>query len=251
MKLMRIEFVQKFIDQIRSINSGFKKFEFTKKQKEIIQKIKEYQKAGLKFEESLNKEELNDYSTNYSPLDPIGVVIFKENKVYRAIYEKSKDEFIELLNTGILQVFADYGFIPKFKVTNYFIEDCPIVIEIEKLKIIPACFWNFSMLMEEAKLKLSMLEILREFNYGLRDGHTGNVSFNGKNPIFFDIGSFEKNGNGRWAYEEIFYSNILSLMFFFCDNFYLGDMLVVGFYPKRDFYKSSYFKNAFQACFGF
>ena len=40
-------------------------------------------------------------------------------------------------------------------------------------------------------------------------------------------------------------------MFFFCDNFYLGDMLVVGFYPKRDFYKSSYFKNAFQACFGF
>ncbi len=178
---------------------------------EIIDRINNLE-ASKKTFPKFEGEEFKDYEVIYSALDPMGVVITKDDKIYRGVYQKSKDKFIELYETGILQVLAEIGYVPKFKITNYYTKDYPIIFEIEKLTIIPPAFWTFSMIKEEAKLKIQILEVIRKFGYGFIDGHALNATFKDGKPIFFDFGSFVKGINNKGAYWQIYEWNIIPLM---------------------------------------
>ncbi len=177
---------------------------------EIVQKIKDYQNKMESFS-YCPTEQLLDYCINFSCQDPLGCILHKDGKIFRGVYRKSKESFIELYNTGILQVFAEIGWLPHFNITHYYTEEYPVVLEIEKLDIISLQFWTFSMIKEEARLKLQILDILKEFGYTLVDGHSGNVTFKNGKPIFFDFGSFIK-GIPSAAIDEIYTFNIIPLM---------------------------------------
>ena len=178
---------------------------------EIIQKIRDFQNQAQEFN-FCPSQEFVDYTVRSSALDVYGVVIYKDNKIYRGIYKKSKEKFIELYNTGILQVFAEEGFVPKFKISDFYTDDYPLILEVEKLDIVHYRNYSYSMIKEEGKLKLRLLEILSEFGYTLIDGHSGNTTFKDNNPVFFDFGSFIKSERTGWADYEIWQYNIFPLI---------------------------------------
>lgn len=207
--------------------------------KEIIEKILANQKNIIKFDSNPSVEFV-DYDTCGSALDPLGCVLFKDGKIYRGVYRKSKDNFIELYNTGILQIFAEIGYMPKFKITDYYTKDYPIIFEIEKLDIIPAIFWSFSMIKEEAKLKIQIISILNEFGYTLIDGHTKNSTFKNGKPIFFDFGSVIKETDNTWAFWEIITFNLIPLIMLANGNYVTSRSLYLGCVKPCSNYMKSY-----------
>ncbi|MBQ8476257.1 class I SAM-dependent methyltransferase [bacterium] len=211
---MRIKFIQKLIDRIRYGNLSYS-IELNSFQKEVIEKIKEYQ-GKIKYQESKNKEKMFGYESAYSTQDPLGMVLKKEGEIYRTVFEKSREHFIELYETGILQAFSDFGIIPKFELTNYFIDNNPIIFKVEKLKIVPPQYWTMGMIKDEAKLTLEINEILNVFGYKLIDGHPFNVAFKNSKPVFFDFGSFVKMDNKEDLSESLSYGiyqyNIIPLI---------------------------------------
>ena len=226
---MKIKAGQKLIDKIRGkkhqekdyaynpyyfltkYNINPKDVKYIEKKKQIINKIRSL-KDKIKYQDPKDKSLFKDYSTNYSALDPLGCILKKGNKIYRGVYVKSEKYFKELYETGILQTLAEYKLIPKFRITEYYTDDFPIIFEIEKLRIIPSQYWSFSMTKEEAKIKLFLIDILKEFGYGLIDGHCDNATFKDGIPIFFDFGSIIKDVHNHNAIKQIYKCNITSLM---------------------------------------
>lgn len=217
--------------------------------KEIIDRIKQNQ--GIKFDVANSTCELKNYTIQHSPMDSLGDIIFTDNDsfIYRGIKKESVNKFIELYETGILQTFMEYDFIPKFKISNYKLENYPLILEIEKLRVVYPYFWSFSMLKAEAILKLQIIEILEHFGYGLIDGHTSNSAFKEGNPVFFDFGSFVKGIDSTFAKLEIIRYNIIPLILMSIKNSYFPRYVLLGdcpanILPKVLFEKSFEVKNA-------
>lgn len=183
-----------------------------KTNKDIIQEIYDFKSEMKKFDFCPTQRLINfDLRTSLS--DYYGVVVFKDDKIYRAIYPHRKQRFIELYNSGILQILSKEGLIPDFKVSDFYIDGYPLLIEVEKLNIIHVINYTYSMIKEETKLKLRLLEILNEFGYTLIDGHTANATFQNGKPVFFDLGSFVKSDRTGRADYEIWLYNIIPLIF--------------------------------------
>lgn len=200
-----------------------------KSNQEIIKAIYDYRDKMEKFNFT-PCQKLTDFKLLPSAADRYGVVIMKDEKVYRGIYPKSKDMFIRLYNTGILQTLMNEGFIPTFSVSDFYTDDYPLLIDVEKLYITHAQEYTYSMIKQEAKLKLRLLEILTEFGYTLIDGHTGNTTFKKGNPVFFDLGSFVQSSiRSGAADQEIWLYNIVPLIFLSCGKFMSARGIYYGF----------------------
>lgn len=185
--------IQRLKDEIKTVNKKYLENEF-----EII----------LETE----KEIIQNCKIKYSKLDPLGDVIEKEGKIYRGIKPQKISFFKELYTSGILQVLAKNEIMPNFKLTEYKTKVHPIVIEIEKIRVVPPAFWTYSMLREEAIFKLQLIELLNEFNYTLIDGHPYNSTFTGNKPIFIDFGSIIPRNKTNGAKKEIIKYNALAMI---------------------------------------
>lgn len=220
-------------------------------QKEVINSILEKQKKGIVFEFPQQCQTLQTYEIRYSAVDTLGDLLFTDNNsvIYRGIKKESLNKFIELYETGILQTFVEYNFIPKFKISNYRLDNYSIILEIEKLRVIYPYFWSYSMIKAEAILKLNLIEILDYFGYGLVDGHSSNATFKDGKPIFFDFGSFAKGIKSDYAKLEIIRSNILPLIMMSIKKSYFPRYKLLGDSPEKilpgvDFERSFEVKNA-------
>jgi hypothetical protein len=75
------------------------------------------------------------------------------------------------------------------------------VLEHERLPFITYPYeWSFSMLRDAARLHLELLLESLDNGLTLRDGSPYNIQWRGAQPIFIDVGSFDRTGaNGPWA----------------------------------------------------
>lgn len=249
---MRIKFIQNLIDKLRFKEKFATTFQIYPKlnsfQKKIIKEIKDFQKKCIEFPDNTEKELLEGCFVRYGSHDPLGVILKKDDKIYRGIYTKSCDYFKELYKTGILQTLSKYGYIPKFRITNYYTDEYPIILEVEKVHIVNSTFWTYSQIKAEAVMKIELIEILNEFGYSLIDGHTCNSTFVNNKPIFFDFGSFIKKKD-NYAVKELIINNIVTLILMSLKNCYWSKQLLIssinhGTLPAVDYLNSNEVKSA-------
>lgn len=171
------------------------------------------------------KTTLNNCKINYSKLDPLSDIIEKDGKIYRGIKPEKIDFFKRLYSTGILQTLAKNEILPNFNLTMFKTIAHPLIIEIEKLRIIPPAFWSYSMLRQEAIFKLQLIELLNCFNYTLIDGHPFNSVFKNNKPVFIDFGSIIEGNKSQYAKKEILQYNAFSMLMLENNNIFARPFL--------------------------
>ena len=136
-------------------------------------------------------------------IDPMGVIIEYQNKIYRLISNNYTARIKDLLRSGLLQKLADEKkIIPtreadlKFKLDGY-----TVALEHEKIdRFTYAYEWTFSMFRDMAVSAIEINAIAQEFGYELTDIFPCNMTFFKGNTILFDIGCLKKtNQSGLWS----------------------------------------------------
>lgn len=146
--------------------------------------------------------------------DRMGKVFGKDGEIYRGIYHNSCDTFMELWETGLLQVLASRGFIPYTEITKYYTPDYSIILKHAKVEIVASKLWNSQMIKAAAVLIAFIKSMAEKVGFTLHDGHLNNVTFHKGRPVFTDIGSFVKN-NGQYTVcnKEILFSGCYRIIF--------------------------------------
>jgi hypothetical protein len=117
----------------------------------------------------------------------------KNGKIYRGINPYRVDVFKELWQSGILQSLIELNYLVDIKITNYRTERFPLIIETEKMQIIPPMYSTFSMTKQIALNACTMDKVLSHFDFHLIDAAEENFAFKGGVPKLYDIGSMIHN----------------------------------------------------------
>ncbi len=80
-------------------------------------------------------------------------------------------------------------------------DDWTVILKHQKIPFISYPYeWPFQMLREAALLQLDVILELLKDGYILKDGSAYNIQWQGKTPVFIDIGSIARfNGEGLWS----------------------------------------------------
>lgn len=146
--------------------------------------------------------------------DSFGRVFFRENKVYRAIFEGASESCERLLSSALFKELVSRGWVPETRVSTLHVQGFPLVLEHEKLMEIAQHEWSFSMLKDAAIRVWHINKLCNTYGYELKDGHTLNILFRGTEPVWSDVGSIApvKNKASWIAYDEYLSSFVLPLI---------------------------------------
>ena len=177
-----------------------------KKQYQLIKSRFDLYRDNIVREVIIEKGELKPFNTVPSILiddfvvlsqigDYLGPVIQYNDQYFRCIKTEAKKKFLDLWNSGILQVFERHGFIPSITISNYYTEDYPIILKMETIDILPFYEWTEEQSVRAA-LFISILQgICRRLDCVILAPHYFNITFVENRPIYFDIGSFYMTRN--------------------------------------------------------
>lgn len=181
--------------------------------------INEIEKFNYVTNEEEQKVLLRDYKILSYNGDFMGKVLTYKGKIYRGIYQESSLTFMELWETGILQILGKYELIPKTSISKYHTEDYPIILEHEIVTMSTSKIWNFEMIKDACILICLIQDICNYFGFKLHDGHLNNITFNNGHPVFTDIGSFVKNDDNIIGQkEDLLFAGCYRLLFWQLDN---------------------------------
>lgn len=156
----------------------------------IYKKSLELERDDYRFVKGKIELEGYDIATNVSG-DNYGKVLIKNNTIYRAIRNNRAYDFAKLWKSGILQALSFYGYLPNMKITEFSIEDYPVIVEVETVNIYPSEIWTMSLIKEAAICMCIIREVAQKRGYVLIDGHTNNLGFKNGRLLLFDIGSID------------------------------------------------------------
>lgn len=125
--------------------------------------------------------------------DSLGRVFIYRNEYYRAIKAEKKDEFLSFFNSEVYRNLSDSKFIQETKLTNYFIEDYPLVLKYQNIPFLTYPYeWSDKQFIDLYKRVLEINSYLISRGYIMYDIHTWNFTFDGANPILLDIGAISR-----------------------------------------------------------
>jgi ribosomal protein L11 methylase PrmA len=137
--------------------------------------------------------------------DPAGRVFHAAGKVYRTLDQRGLADFQALAAAGLLEALVGEG---KLVSTRLLSGDeasalAPPngwagILEHEAIPFLSYPFeWTFSMLRAAALLQLDILEQALSAGLTLKDATPFNIQFRGSRPVFIDVGSFQRLGEGE------------------------------------------------------
>jgi len=143
---------------------------------------------------------LNEIKKNVGwNIDPSGFVFKYKEKLYRAINNKYKDEFVNLFELGVVDELNKLNLIPHTRISNYSIEGFDLILEHQLINPITySTEWSFEMLKSAAITVIRVNKVLFKYNYETKDAHNHNLVFDGCEPKFVDIGSFCRRKNSKY-----------------------------------------------------
>jgi SAM-dependent methyltransferase len=132
--------------------------------------------------------------------DPTSRIVYRNGEVYRYLSERALEDWRALVATRFFSAEMEAGRI----VATEEVSEPPApagsagVLHHERIPFVSYPYeWPFSMLQDAALLQLDLLgEALAE-DFILKDATPFNVQWRGSNPVFIDIGSFERLGAGE------------------------------------------------------
>lgn len=158
--------------------------------------------------------ELKKYTTLSYNGDTLGKVFRMDGKIYRGIYKESVDYFRKLWATGLIQVLASHSLLPKTKITQYYSDEYPLILEHQIVDISPSKLWNSTMILDACITMTLINDICKRNGYKLIDGHLNNMTYNKGKPIFIDIGSIvEDHGQSTLFEKGLLFAGIYRLIF--------------------------------------
>ena len=128
--------------------------------------------------------------------DPDARVVYSaEGEVLRELSPRARDDWAALSQASFFRHAADEGRVVATE------EVSPGLLRHERIPFVSYPYeWPFEMLREAALLLLSLLEEALAEDFVLKDGTPYNVQWRGTEPVFVDVGSFERLRPGEpWA----------------------------------------------------
>ena len=157
--------------------------------------------------------------------DPSGFLFFRNNVLFRQINQVYKDDYENLMSSGLYQQLVDSKMMISHKEVNQIPFDDSFSYKIIQPTLIPFVSypfeWSFSQLKDAALLTLKIQIKSLEYNMILKDASAYNIQFLNGKAIFIDTLSFEKYDDGKpWrAYRQ------------FCQHF----LAPLALMSKKDF----------------
>lgn len=127
--------------------------------------------------------------------DPDSSVFYAEGKVYRALSQEGFEDFEALRTSGLLDDprIVRTEFVERTPDGDVLRKDVAAVLRHERIPFISYPYeWTFSMLKDAALLQLDLLLAALDHDLILKDSSPYNVQFKGAQPVFIDVGSFER-----------------------------------------------------------
>ncbi len=141
--------------------------------------------------------------------DRDGRVYIAESRVFRGLSSKALEDYEALSATRFHQRFADQGRLIHSTLVPLDVVPLPerekrqwaAFLEHPRIPVISYPYeWTFGMLREAALLQLDLTQAAISEDIGLKDATPYNIQFVDGQPIFIDIGSFERRQQGEpWA----------------------------------------------------
>ena len=155
--------------------------------------------------------------------DPSNRIFESEGKIYRAIFNSGKSDYIDIQQSGIIQKLINKKYLIDTDELDrrnklYSHEELKNVYIILKHKKIPFISypyeWCFEQLKKAAIFHLDLQLYLLENNFNLKDSSAFNIQFIGGEPIFIDFFSLQKYNDGDyWIGYKQFCENFLNPLY--------------------------------------
>lgn len=197
-KIIKYKILPFYISRKRFKTSFLSKINFKKKDyTTCIQKENSFVNFFVEKVNSLSKKNDRIIPTtifdNFEVLslngDNFGKVLKKDNKIYRGIYIDKVDQFYKILNSGVYDALIELGYIPNFYITDYFTNEFGLILEVQKVEIVPVQIWCKEAIKDSCYFLALLNKCLKKCGFKLIDGHLNNVTFHNGKPMLVDIGS--------------------------------------------------------------
>ncbi len=156
--------------------------------------------------ETLDKIESKEVAFNKLTVDSCGALFTWRNRLFRAINHESVETIKDMFQCGMMDELMDKRLFVRSWITDYVLDGYGLVIEHQRISpVVYPYEWSFSMLKDAAIAVLKLNAIARKYCYQTKDCHGYNICFDCTDPLFVDLGSFEKidrQYRGWIAYEE-------------------------------------------------
>jgi SAM-dependent methyltransferase len=129
-------------------------------------------------------------------------VFYDGERVLRVLSEDGLQDWLALSESKLFsEAVAERKLIGTTRVDEPLPADAAAVLEHERIPFVSYPYeWTFSMLRDAALLQLALLRRAIESGMILKDSSPYNVQFRGAQPVFIDVGSFERLREGEpWA----------------------------------------------------
>lgn len=138
--------------------------------------------------------------------DPESRIFYADGDVYRALSQDGLDDFKALQETKLFERFGESGGLVRTELLEetsavpreLLAKDCAGVLRHERIPFVSYPYeWTFSMLKDAALLQLDLTLAALDEGMILKDSTPYNVQFKGAEPVFVDVGSFERLREGE------------------------------------------------------
>ena len=189
-----------------------------------------------------------------SGTNDVGLVFHWKNGFFRAIQKEYVEMVKDFFKSGMIDELTENNLFPESWITDYKLEGYGLVIEHAKLDPVSYPYeWSFSMLKDAALIVLKVNIIAKKYHYQTQDCHAYNVIFDGTQPKYVDLGSFQKideEYEGWSAHEDFFKSYYYPLKIWSTgDSFFARKSLTDGEFMHLDSYL--FYKYPFIRILGF
>lgn len=144
---------------------------------------------------------LNNFIEVSSFRDPSGFIFYRDQKIFRQINLRYKDEYEYLMSSGLYKKLISENLLIPHKevdVESILPEQLFKIIEPRIIPYISYPYeWSFTQLKLAALTTLKIQKIALEYGMTLKDASTYNIQFLDSQPIFIDTLSFEKYHEGQ------------------------------------------------------
>lgn len=161
--------------------------------------------------------------------DPSGFLFFKDGILYRQINMTGKENYSQLMSSGLYEVLTENGWLVKHEEADN-PQNVYKIIKPEFIDFISYPYeWCFSQLKDAALLTLEIQKKALEFSISLKDASAYNIQFKDGQPIFIDTLSFEKYEEGKpWvAYKQFCQHFLAPLALMAYKDIRLGQLLKI------------------------
>jgi hypothetical protein len=133
--------------------------------------------------------------------DPSGAVFYDGVRVLRGLGPEAAQEWEALSRTRFFPRLMAEGRIVHTVEADAGGSDWVTVLEHERIPFVSHPYeWTFEMLRDAAVVHLEVLLAALDEGFTMKDGYSFNVQWRGASPVFIDVGSFERIGDGGpWA----------------------------------------------------